>query len=158
MFSFAAYTGARRSEIIRSEREDFDFDHAQVSIREMKGDTSHEYTIRTLPLHPSLADIIQGWFAIHPGGRYTITSDGGDEEMSPRMATKHFRQAVAGSKWTVLHGFHVFRHSLASIMACKGKDQRIINAILGHRTEDMERRYRHLFPQKAEQTMADLFR
>lgn len=62
------------------------------------------------------------------------------------MASKYFRQALGGGRWSVLRGFHVFRHSLASIMASKGIDQRIINDILGHSTEEMELRYRHLFP------------
>ena len=36
MFMFAAYTGARRSEICRSQIDDFDFDQKQVLIRERK--------------------------------------------------------------------------------------------------------------------------
>lgn len=64
---------------------------------------------------------------------------------------------MAGGKWNVLRGFHVFRHSLASIMASKGKDQRVIDAILGHTTEEMTRRYRHLFPSTQTQAIDDLF-
>jgi len=157
MFVFCAYTGARRGEILRSERSDFNFSKQSVAIRQKKSDTSQNFTVRNVPLHPALIEVMKAWFKAHPGGRFTITSDGRDEELSPRMATKYFKQAVAGGKWQVLHGFHVFRHSLASIMASKGKDQRVINGILGHSTEDMERRYRHLFPKTQSQTMNDLF-
>ncbi len=74
------------------------------------------------------------------------------------MATKYFRGAVKGSKWEVLHGFHTFRHSLASVMASRGVDQRLIDDLLGHSTEEMTRRYRHLFPKSKEVAVHSLFR
>jgi hypothetical protein len=43
-------------------------------------------------------------------------------------------------------------------MASAGVDQRIINEILGHHTEEMERRYRHLLPRKQEHALNGLFR
>ncbi len=51
-----------------------------------------------------------------------------------------------GSKWEVLRGFHVFRHSFASNCAAQGIDQRLIDAWMGHQTEEMRKRYRHLLP------------
>jgi integrase len=39
-----------------------------------------------------------------------------------------------------------FRHSFASNLAAKGVDQRVIDGWMGHQTEEMRRRYRHLFP------------
>jgi integrase len=52
LFSFAAFTGARRSEMLRSQIEDFDFDAGVVTIREKKKDRSKDLTIRTVPLAP----------------------------------------------------------------------------------------------------------
>ena len=49
---------------------------------------------------------------------------------------------------------HTFRHSFASILAMKGVDQRIIDAMMGHQTEEMRARYQHLFP-KAKQRAID---
>ena len=43
-------------------------------------------------------------------------------------------------------------------MASAGMDQRIINEILGHNTEEMERRYRHLLPRKQADALNALFR
>jgi hypothetical protein len=43
-------------------------------------------------------------------------------------------------------------------MASAGVDQRVINEILGHHTEEMERRYRHLLPRKQEHAPSALFR
>jgi integrase len=157
MLTFAAFTGARRGEILRSEIEDWNFANKSVAIRQTKGDSSKEFTIRHVPIHSALIEVMEAWFRTHPGGRYTITLDGRDAEMLPRMASKYFRQTVKGSKWNVLRGYHTFRHSLASIMASKGKDQRIIDSILGHSTEDMTRRYRHMFPSSQREAMDDLF-
>jgi integrase len=64
---------------------------------------------------------------------------------------------VAGSKWGVLHGWHLFRHSFCSNCAAKGIDQRIINAWVGHQTEDMVRRYRHLIPDQQQSAIITVF-
>jgi integrase len=156
MFAFAAFTGARRGEIIRSERDDWDFDTGFVTLRQKKADKSRSFTRRNVPLHPELAQTMQAWFANHPGGQWTIANEDG-LPIGGRMATKYFRGAVKGGKWSVLHGWHTFRHSLASNMASAGVDQRFINGILGHSTEEMERRYRHLLPQKQEHALHALF-
>ena len=156
MFAFAAFTGARRGEIIRSERDDWDFDAGLVTIRQKKADKSRSFTRRNVPIRSDLAQTMKAWFANHPGGQWTIATDDGSP-IGGRMATKYFRGAVKGGKWAVLHGWHTFRHSLASNMASAGVDQRVINEILGHSTEEMERRYRHLLPQKQEQALHALF-
>jgi integrase len=156
MFAFCAYTGARRSEILRSELSDWDLANGTVDIRQKKEDSSQEYTLRQVPIHPALSEVMRVWFDRHPGGPFTICTQN-QKQIGPRMATKYFTAVLAGSKWSILRGFHVFRHSLASIMASQGIDQRIINEILGHSTEEMVRRYRHLSPQKREQAMGQLF-
>ena len=46
MFAFAAHTGARRSEMLRSQIDDFDFAGDMVTIREKKKDRSKELTFR----------------------------------------------------------------------------------------------------------------
>ena len=40
----------------------------------------------------------------------------------------------------------MLRHSFISNCALKAIDQRIIDAFVGHTTEEMRRRYTHLFP------------
>ncbi|MEO6812100.1 MAG: site-specific integrase [Isosphaeraceae bacterium] len=157
MFCFVAYTGARRSEILRSEREDWDLTNGTVAIRQKKSDTSKTFTLRHVPIHPDLATVMNGWFRVHPGGPWAICTEN-TLPIGIRMATKYFRGAVKGSKWEVLHGFHTFRHSLASVMASRGVDQRLIDDLLGHSTEEMTRRYRHLFPKSKEVAVHSLFR
>jgi integrase len=90
---------------------------------------------------------MEAWFANHPGGIWTLCMPDG-RQVIPQTASEFFRTTLEGGKWRVLHGFHAFRHSLASNMASAGTDQRVISEILGHHTDGMERRYRHLLPCK----------
>lgn len=43
-------------------------------------------------------------------------------------------------------GFHAYRHSIGSNLAAAGVDQRVIDELMGHTTEAMRTRYRHLAP------------
>jgi integrase len=157
LVAVAAYTGARRGEILRSERDDWDFDGGTVAIREKKADRTKTHTIRTIPIHPDLRGVMTAWFRKCPGSHWAISTPDG-RPISPQKSTECLRSALAGGKWAVVPGFHCFRHSIASIMAAAGIDQRLINGVLGHRTGAMERRYRHLLPQAQQAALGGLFR
>ncbi len=72
-------------------------------------------------------------------------------------AHDHFQRTLAGSKWAVLRGWHLLRHSFISNCAAKGVDQRLIDAWVGHTTEEMRRRYRHLIPSLEKQAIRSVF-
>lgn len=156
MFAFAAYTGARRSEILRSEIDDFDFTGGMARIREKKKDKSKAFTFRFVPIPASPEAVMKLWLASHPGGQYIIC-DETKAALTPQMAAHHFREAVDGTKWDVLRGWHVLRHSFISNCARKGIDQRMIDAWVGHTTAEMAARYRHLFPEPQHEAMKLLF-
>lgn len=145
MFCLAAQTGARRSEMLRIHIDDIDFELGRITFREKKRDRSHELTFRSVPLAPFLAAQLRNWVAKHPGGQHLICDELG-RQLSLGQAARAFRSAVDGSKWEVLLGWHVLRHSFASNCAAKGIDQRIIDEWMGHQTDEMRRRYRHLIP------------
>lgn len=156
MFAFAAHTGARRSEILRSHIDDFDFDGGVVRIREKKRDRTLDLTFRHVPLSPLLSQTMQTWFAAHPGGQLAICETP-NQPLTPAMAAHHFVWAVADSKWKVLRGWHCLRHSFISNCAAKGVDQRTIDAWSGHTTEAMRARYTHLFPNRQRKAMDSVF-
>jgi integrase len=66
----------------------------------------------------------------------------------------HFHRALAGTKWEKLTGFHALRHSFIGACVSRGVDQRFIDEWVGHTTEEMRRRYRHLSPD-AQKTAID---
>jgi integrase len=72
-------------------------------------------------------------------------------------AHDHFKRTLAGSQWGVLRGWHVLRHSFASNLAARGVDQRVIDEWMGHQTEEMRKRYRHLFPEQQRQAIRLVF-
>jgi integrase len=69
----------------------------------------------------------------------------------------HFRKTLRNSKRSVVKGARVLRHSMVSCMAAAGVDQRIIDDIVGHCSEDMRRRYRHLTPEVKSRSVAAVF-
>ena len=145
MLTFVALTGCRRSEMVRSEIGDWDLENGHVHIREKKRDTSKEFTLRQVNIHPTLRDVIQTWLSAHPGGLYTFTSTG--KMLTPQKTTEQLRRTLEPSpRWSRVRGFHTLRHSVASILASKGVDQRYIDKVMGHQTEEMRLRYQHLFP------------
>ena len=72
-------------------------------------------------------------------------------------AHDHFRRTLAGSRWEVLRGFHVLRHSFVSCLAAAGVDQRIIDEFVGHQTDEQRRRYCHLVPDVKQQAISRVF-
>jgi integrase len=81
----------------------------------------------------------------------------GPEPLTPGECHDHFKRSLAGSKWEVVRGLHTLRHSVASCLAAAGVDQRIIDDLLGHVSEEMRRRYRHLTPQVKSQAVLAVF-
>jgi integrase len=88
---------------------------------------------------------MQSWFAAHPGGQFTLAQPDG-APLNVDLMDHRFAAAVRGTTFAVMRGWHVLRHSFASVLASKGVDQRIINAFMGHSSEQMAARYRHLIP------------
>jgi integrase len=167
MFCFAAHTGARRSEMIRSKLVDLDFKAGLITIHERK--KCHEKrTIRRLPMSPLLKSALSIWIANHPGGEFTFCQQAhvprsrtrkghSSGALTDNEAHNHFERALLGTRWENLRGWHVFRHSFCSNCAAAGIDQRIINTWVGHQTDEMVRRYRHLIPNQEQAAIRSVF-
>jgi integrase len=67
------------------------------------------------------------------------------------------RRTLAGSKWEVVRAWQVLRHSFISACASRGVEQRLIDEWAGHTTEEMRRRYRHLYPSVQREAIASVF-
>ena len=165
-FAFAAHTGARRSEIARSQLADIDFESDMITIRELKRVRGMQST-RRVPMSPFLKTVLTAWIDEHPGGQMTFSMPKRLERSlkereigTPVTASelhKHFKQPLKGTKWEVIHGWHALRHSFCSNCAAAGVEQRLINDWVGHQTAAMVRRYRHLFPNKQQQAIQNVF-
>lgn len=99
-FAFAAHTGARRSEIARSQIADLDFDSEMITIRELKRVRGMQ-TTRRVPMSPFLKRVLSGWLEDHPGGQMTFSMPERVERsrkkrelgspVTPSELHKHFR-------------------------------------------------------------------
>ena len=164
MFVFAAHTGARRSEMLRSKTRDVDFASGKITIREKKRDHSRS-TTRRVPMSPVLRRVLDTWLHEHSGGPFLFcdrpTMDGSSvpSAITHDVVHDHFKRTLAGNKWSNMHGWHCLRHSFASNCAAKGIDQRVINAWMGHAGSgtEIERRYRHLIPNQEQLAITTVF-
>lgn len=182
MVSFAAYTGARRSEILRVKVTDVDLDARTVLIHERKR-VKGKLTTRRTPLSVFLVGVLKKWLAAHPGGQYLFcqeatvthsktrssttgyksgkarpkTAAGRSASVSRRQkvapgpltideASDHLNRVLKDSKWDMVRGWHVCRHSMISACVSEGIDERILMQWVGHTSPEMQARYTHLAP------------
>jgi integrase len=166
MLVMAAHTGARRSELCRSRVADFQFDAGVVLIRERKRIQGHRST-RQVSLSPLLESTMKTWIDSKRDSVFTFPSEfkvernrkarENDDAVSADEASHHLSMALVGTRWSMIRGWHIFRHSFCSNLAAAGVDQRLINAWVGHQTDAMVRRYRHLIPDQQRQAIRAVF-
>ena len=148
-----AYTGLRRGEILRLLWSDVEFDQDSIVARSRKQSRQKSETARRIDLHPELKALLLAWRDRRPRGQYVVCDTDSDGPLDVQTATRTFCQPMRGTAWCLSSkkrwfkvGFHTYRHSFASNLAARGVDQRIIDEWMGHQTEAMRKRYRHLFP------------
>ena len=103
---------------------------------------------------PELKKELLAWRQQRPKGQFVLCDARTLEPVNNDRANRCFWQPMRHTEWCLDNnrdwfkvGFHTYRHSFASNLAAAGVDQRVIDEFMGHQTESMRRRYRHLFPQ-----------
>ena len=160
LHAIPAYTGMRRGEIMRLQWLDVDLDRDYITARSRKQSRNRTETKRQIDLHAELKQHLQEWRRQRPKGQWVISDSKSLEPLSPDDANRLFRQPMRGTSWRLSGsrnwfkiGFHTYRHSFASNLACLGVDQRIIDKWMGHTTEEIRERYQHLFPETKKSAM-----
>jgi len=148
-----AHTGVRRGEIVKLEWADVDFERRTLYVASQK-QSRRQIIKRSIEMTDALFDTLTELRLKTGGGRHVFAAADG-KRLTVGTLRETFRRLVKGTKFEGV-GFHVFRHSLASNLAAAGVDQRIIDSILGHQTEEMRQRYRHLFPNQQRQALQKL--
>ena len=152
--------------MLRSEITDLDFAASSVLIHEKKR-VRGKLSTRRVPMSPLLRQVMADWLKAHPGGKHTFSQGSGvvcsktprrmPQPVTTDEAHDHFKRTLRGSRFQRLRGWHVFRHSFCSNAAASGIDQRLINAWVGHQTEEMVKRYRHLLPDQQQEAICQVF-
>jgi integrase len=149
-----AYTGMRRGEVLRLQWKDVDLAAGIVTARSRKQSHQVEETSRDIDLHPELHSELAEWRKSRPKGQFVVCRRKELTPLESNDANRTFWRPLRGTPWELdgkknwfKLGFHSYRHSFASNLARQGVAQAIIDQWMGHQTEAMRKRYRHLFPQ-----------
>ncbi len=154
MIATAAHTGARRSEMIRARCEDVDVDQRILTVREKKR-AKGVRTTRRVPISATLLVALKDQLERQQGKPHLFGP--GERPLSSQSTQKALWRILRGSKWAVIRGFHVLRHSMISACAAKGIDARMLQEWVGHQTQAMQRRYTHLYPSAQKDALATVF-
>jgi integrase len=158
----AAHTGARRSEIIRSQVADVAGDQLVVHERKrVRGALSS----RRVPISRRLRQALDAWLAEHPGGNWLFCQQGKHDldrsqpatPVTVDVATDNVKRVLKDSEWSIVRGWHVFRHSFISACATRGVDQRMVEEWAGHSSTEISRIYRHLAPHAQYEAFGKVF-
>ena len=135
----ALATGARYSELCRADVCDFSADASALLVRESKGGKPHH-----IPLDDDAAAFLASITAgRRPDAPLFARADGG------RWGKSHQRrpllEACHAARITPAIGFHILRHTWASLRIMGGMPLMVAAMVLGHRdTRMVEKHYGHL--------------
>jgi integrase len=149
LVAYAALTGARRSELLRAEVADLNFDRREITLHERKRVKGQPST-RIVEMHGRLEAILGECL---PG----VTGGSLFEGVDIYKADRLLRQALAKHpKYSKVRGWHVLRHSFISALALAGVDPRIIQAMVGHTSPEMTAHYTHIGPKQTNRAIDKL--
>jgi integrase len=155
LHAIPVYTGIRRGEVLRLQGVDVDLAEGFIYTRSRKQSRSKRETVRRIDLHEELKKELLDWKQRRPRGQYVISDARTLEPINNDRSNRVFWQPMRHTEWCLNNtkdwfklGLHTYRHSFASNLAAAGVDQRIIDEFMGHSTDAMCRRYRHLFPKQ----------
>jgi integrase/recombinase XerD len=138
--------GLRASEIVRLKVKHIDSAQKIIRIEQSKGRKD-----RNLMLSPELLDLLREWWKVRPSRhdagippqeRWLFPSrKNPGKPMTTRQLSRLFHEAAnaAGIKKSVT--LHALRHSFATHLLERGRDIRVIQALLGHEKLDTTARY-----------------
>jgi len=140
-----AYTGMRRGELLKLSWTDIDLRRGLLWVQSRKQSRENEFKGREITIHSTLLSILK---ELRRGSRGPYLLPGReDEPVSAHKAYHDLKKLTRGTEFEGI-GFHTLRHTFSSNLASAGVDDRTIDAFMGHETEEMRKRYQHLFPEK----------
>ena len=148
-----AYTGMRRGELCKLTWLDVDFERNILQVSSQKQSQKRDVK-RNIEMHKEVVSVLRSQRMKTGNSRFVFINALGNQIKEDTL-NEVFVRLTHGTKFEGI-GFHVFRHSLASNLAASGVDQRVIDSILGHQTEEMRKRYQHLFPGKQSEALKNL--
>ena len=135
----ALLTGARQGEIIGLRWEDIDFDDGLLYFRRTKNKE-----IRVLPISEALESILKERKLLNIFKKTSLLFP--SKDLDQPIDVKHRFRRRCKNAGIENFRFHDLRHCAGSALARAGIPERMMQAILGHKTAQMTKLYSHLRP------------
>jgi site-specific recombinase XerD len=153
LFTVAAYSGLRRSEIIHLKWEHIDFQKSQIHIlnnAEFHTKTGKE---RSVPMHEKVFDILKRRSMKHGTFESYVFCKSGGFRLTECYVTHKFRDYCdkVGLPDTV--HLHTLRHTTASFLVNAGVSLYEVQKILGHQDISTTQIYAHIAPSTLQQSI-----
>jgi integrase len=143
MVFVAVATGLRVSELLGLKWGDFDFERREIIlsrgvVRQHIGLMKTEASRKPLPLDSAIAEVLTGWrhrSSFNQADDWVFASPemNGTQPYWPTSAMeRHIRPAASRAGITKRIGWHVFRHSYATLLKYHGADVKVVQELLRH--------------------------
>ena len=148
-------TGARRSELCRIKRHDLDLENKSVMLWLRKGSKDAELKAHRRELTDDTIPFLRALLHQTPADQKCIFCPNDDhmlgaswnqsiEKFQQDKLSRKLKTALAKSKFHNVNGFHVYRHTLASLLLVNGVSQTEVKNTIGWCTDEIVQRYQHI--------------
>ncbi len=121
----------------------------------MKGRSKKKnFVFHTVPLHKDLRSFLNEYLLLLPKSQECLFTDDDShlvdgvfnekscEERADRLG-KRLNVALRDTEFSLISGFHIYRHALATMVANMGNDTDTVMKLIGHKTEQVSLQYQH---------------
>src|SRR5215470_7515433 len=145
MLTLSYGCGLRASEVVRLRTGDIDSEQMIIRIVQSKGRKD-----RHVMLPPEILDLLRQWWkarptkcdtGVAPEQRWLFPGRSDGQPMTTRQFGRLFKQAAKAAGLRKTLSLHSLRHSFATHLLERGKDARVIAALLGHDKPETTARY-----------------
>ncbi len=138
LYSTAAFTGLRASELASLTRDSFDLDNEPATVTVQAAYSKHRRE-DVLPLHPSLVTALRPWLTAKPKGKPVWPGDWAKAKKAGKML--QYDLSKAGIEYVDENGlyadFHALRHTFITNMVKSGVNPKTAQSLARHSTIDL---------------------
>ena len=145
-FRLLVYTGMRVGEALYLEWSDIDRKSGLIKIQSKPGFHPKTYEIRSVPIHPAIAEIFTD-SQIRKSVKYIFDDGHGNHAFTNDRALKYLKNTLRLNSLPDAN-LYTFRHTFASNLVMAGVDIATIKELMGHASITTTEQYLHVAPER----------